>query len=102
MLYLTTINLKYLNATIRIFNYNIAYEIRLPQALEENMLCPFHYVGISDYTFKDNRINEAINSYNNEKGNHKNEQKIVEQLSSQERVKYILDQTKYYGYYWFG
>lgn len=62
------------------------------------MLCPFHYVGISDYTFKDNRINEAINSYNNEKGNHKNEQKIVEQLSSQERVKYILDQTKYYGY----
>ena len=82
----------------KLFNYNIAYEIRLPQALEEDMLCPFHYVGISDYTFKDNRINEAINSYNNEKGNHKNEQKIVEQLSSQERVKYILDQTKYYGY----
>ena len=82
----------------KLFNYNIAYEIRLPQALEENMLCPFHYVGISDYTFKDNRVNEAIDSYNNEKGNHKNEQKIVEQLSSQERVKYILDQTKYYGY----
>ena len=82
----------------KLFNYNIAYEIRLPQALEEDMLCPFHYVGISDYTFKDNRVNEAIDSYNNEKGNHKNEQKIVEQLSSQERVKYILDQTKYYGY----
>lgn len=82
----------------KLFNYNVAYEIRLPQALEENMLCPFHYVGISDYTFKDNRVNEAIDSYNNEKGNHKNEQKIVEQLSSQERVKYILDQTKYYGY----
>lgn len=83
---------------IKLFNYNVAYEIRLPQALEEDMLCPFHYVGISDYTFKDNRVNEAIDSYNNEKGNHKNEQKIVEQLSSQERVKYILDQTKYYGY----
>lgn len=82
----------------KLFNYNIAYEIRLPQALEEDMLCPFHYVGISDYTFKDNRINEAIDNYNNEKGNHKNEQKIIEQLSSQERVKYILDQTKYYGY----
>ena len=82
----------------KLFNYNVAYEIRLPQALEEDMLCPFHYVGISDYTFKDNRVNEAIDSYNNEKGNHKNEQKIVEQLSSQERVKYILDQTKYYGY----
>lgn len=82
----------------KLFNYNIAYEIRLPQALEEDMLCPFHYVGISDYTFKDNRVNEAIDSYNNEKGDHKNEQKIVEQLSSQERVKYILDQTRYYGY----
>lgn len=82
----------------KLFNYNIAYEIRLPQALEEDMLCPFHYVGIRDYTFKDNRINEAIDNYNNEKGNHKNEQKIIEQLSSQERVKYILDQTKYYGY----
>ncbi|PWT42279.1 DUF3427 domain-containing protein [Limosilactobacillus reuteri] len=82
----------------KLFNYNIAYEIRLPQALEEDMLCPFHYVGISDYTFKDNRVNEAIDSYNNEKGNHKNEQKIVEQLLSQERVKYILDQTRYYGY----
>lgn len=82
----------------KLFNYNIAYEIRLSQALEEDMLCPFHYVGISDYTFKDNRVNEAIDSYNNEKGNHKNEQKIVEQLSSQERVKYILDQTRYYGY----
>ena len=24
------------------FDYNIAYEIRLQKALEENMLCPFH------------------------------------------------------------
>ena len=26
-----------------IFDHNIAYEIRLQQALEENLLCPFHY-----------------------------------------------------------
>lgn len=31
-----------------IFDYNIAYEIRLKQALEENILCPFHYYGITD------------------------------------------------------
>ncbi len=30
------------------FDYNIAYEIRLNQALEENMLVPFHYYGVSD------------------------------------------------------
>ena len=32
----------------QIFNYQIAYEIRLQQAMEENMLCPFHYFGITD------------------------------------------------------
>lgn len=32
----------------REFDYNIAYEIRLNDALEENMLSPFHYYGISD------------------------------------------------------
>ena len=82
----------------KLFDYNIAYEIRLPKALEEDMLCPFHYVGISDYTFEDDQINEEIDHYNNETGRHKNEQKIVEHLSSKERVRYILDQTEYYGY----
>lgn len=32
----------------KVFDYNIAYEIRLNQALEENMLVPFHYHGISE------------------------------------------------------
>lgn len=32
----------------QIFNYQIAYEIRLQQTMEENMLCPFHYFGITD------------------------------------------------------
>ena len=31
-----------------IFDHNIAYEIRLQQALEEDLLCPFHYFGITD------------------------------------------------------
>ena len=31
-----------------LYDYNIAYEIRLQQALEENLLCPFHYFGITD------------------------------------------------------
>lgn len=32
-----------------LFDYNIAYEIRLQAALEEEMLCPFHYFGVLDY-----------------------------------------------------
>lgn len=31
-----------------LFDYNIAYEIRLQQAMEYDMLCPFHYYGIAD------------------------------------------------------
>ena len=32
------------------FNGRIAYEIRLHQAIEQNLLCPFHYFGITDET----------------------------------------------------
>jgi len=31
-----------------LFDHNIAYEIRLHQALKESMLVPFHYYGVSD------------------------------------------------------
>ena len=30
-----------------IFNHQIAYEIRLQNAMEEDLLCPFHYFGIT-------------------------------------------------------
>ena len=39
-----------------IFNHKIAYEIRLQQAMEENMLCPFHYFGIIDISM----LNEGL------------------------------------------
>ena len=40
------------------FDHNIACEIRLQQALEENYLCPFHYFGITDIEFEGESINE--------------------------------------------
>ena len=40
------------------YDYNIAYEIRLQQALEEDMLCPFHYFGITDLTVNGEVIDE--------------------------------------------
>lgn len=36
-----------------LFDYNVPFEIRLNRALEENMLCPFHYYGIADITYAD-------------------------------------------------
>ena len=48
-----------------IFDHHIAYEIRLQQALEEDLLCPFHYFGITDLeidgeVFDDNAGSEIL------------------------------------------
>ncbi|WP_022820361.1 DEAD/DEAH box helicase [Fusobacterium russii] len=66
-----------------LFDHNIAYEIRLHQAMRENLLCPFHYFGISDLIINGESISDksSINS-----------------LTSDERVKHILDKSDYYGY----
>ncbi len=66
-----------------IFNYQIAYEIRLQQAMEENLLCPFHYFGIRD-----------ISIIGDDEAAHRD----FGVLTSDERVKHILEQTHYYGY----
>ncbi len=42
----------------RLFDHNIAYEIRLNQALEADLLCPFHYYGISDLSVDDTSYEE--------------------------------------------
>lgn len=70
-----------------IFNHNIAYEIRLQQAMEEDLLCPFHYFGITDL------------SMISDEGNSKEEQlKNFRCLISDDRVKYIMEQAAYYGH----
>lgn len=71
-----------------IFNYQIAYEIRLQQAMEENMLCPFHYFGISDISMVDDKQIKSQNL----------SERDFRQLTGDERVKHIIEQTKYYGY----
>lgn len=36
-----------------LFDYNVAYEIRLNRALEDGMLSPFHYYGVADAKYSD-------------------------------------------------
>ena len=72
----------------QIFHYQIAYEIRLQQAMEENMLCPFHYFGISDISMLDDKQIKTKNIT----------EKDFNQLTSDERVKHIIEQATYYGY----
>ena len=66
-----------------LFNHNIAYEIRLYDALKENLLCPFHYFGISDITVDGEIINEKTS---------------IKKLVVDERVNHIIEKSKYYGY----
>ncbi len=67
-----------------LFDHNIAHEIRLEEALEEDLLCPFHYFGITDVTFEDKEIDDDFNDFN--------------YLSSNERVEYLLEKSEFYGY----
>ncbi|MDU4619220.1 MAG: DUF3427 domain-containing protein, partial [Staphylococcus epidermidis] len=66
-----------------LFNYNIAYEIRLQEALESNILCPFHYFGVTDYIQNEMSQEDAFN---------------LKYLASNERVEHIIKKTNYYGY----
>lgn len=76
-----------------LFDHNIAYEIRLQQALEADLLCPFYYYGISDIKLiGDDR--PAENS------TEKKEQEAIKfsLLTSNERIRHIVEKINYYGY----
>lgn len=47
-----------------LFNHTIAYEIRLQHALELDMLCPFHYFGISEIRVNGQEIDELTSFAN--------------------------------------
>ena len=63
----------------KIFNHQIAYEIRLKDALDYNLLCPFHYHGISDLKIN----NEEQKDFSN-----------FAYLTSDERVKHVLQKAE--------
>lgn len=65
------------------FDYNIAYEIRLNRALEEEMLCPFHYYGVSELEIEGQVIDEKT---------------AFNQLVCDERVERIIEKAKLYGW----
>lgn len=65
-----------------LFDHNIAYEIRLHQALKENMLVPFHYYGVSDLTIDGEPIDDNTE---------------FNKLCSPERIKHILHFANFYG-----
>lgn len=63
----------------KIFNHQIAYEIRLKDALDYNLLCPFHYHGISDLKINSEEQKDFSN---------------FAYLTSDERVKHVLQKAE--------
>ena len=70
------------NDIFQLFDHNIAYEIRLNRAMEEEMLSSFHYYGVTDLLIDDNEIDNKSD---------------FNLLVSKERVKRIIEQAKFYG-----
>lgn len=70
------------NDIFKLFDYNIAYEIRLNRAMEEDMLSSFHYYGVTDLLI-DNKEVDNLTDFN--------------LLISSERVDRIIEQANFYG-----
>jgi hypothetical protein len=70
------------NDIFKLFDHNIAYEIRLHRAMEEEMLSSFHYYGITDLLIENKGVD------------HKSDFNL---LTSRERVDRVIEQAKFYG-----
>lgn len=80
-----------------LFDHNIAYEIRLQKALDENMLCPFHYYGVHEFLGDDgSRVDSAEGISKSDK---RQIQYSLEELTELSRVRYIIRKLEQYGSY---
>jgi superfamily II DNA or RNA helicase len=70
------------NDIFSLFDHNIAYEIRLNRAMEEDMLSQFHYYGVTDLSVN-NEVLENSSDFN--------------LLTSDERIDKIITNAKFYG-----
>ena len=70
------------NDIFRLFDHNIAYEIRLCKAMEEEMLSSFHYFGVADISIDDVQVDTKSD---------------FRYLVAEERVERIIEKAKFYG-----
>lgn len=80
-----------------LFDHNIAYEIRLQKALDENMLCPFHYYGVHEFLGSDGTYVDSTEGISTRDKQHM--QYSLEELTDSDRVRYIIRKLEQYGSY---
>ncbi len=68
---------------VELFDYNIAYEIRLQDAMEYDLLCPFHYFGVREFMVD---------------GQDLDEHSAFNRLVDEGRIDHIVSKLDYYGY----
>lgn len=66
-----------------LFDFNVAYEIRLNHALEAEMLSPFHYYGVTDVVFDDDTTISGESE--------------IARLTSKPRIDHIIEALETYG-----
>ncbi len=64
------------------FDNNIGYEIRLKEALNQGLLCPFHYFGVSEATINGSIVDDKT---------------FINNLTTNDRVKHIYEKIKLYS-----
>lgn len=83
-----------------LFGNNVAYEIRLQKALEEDMLCPFHYYGVHEYIQDSPDENLADKDVKNDAMTDQERNELsrwLEELADPNRVRYIIDKIQIYS-----
>lgn len=83
-----------------LFGNNVAYEIRLQQALEEDMLCPFHYYGVGEYIKEapDGKfMGQQVSADSMTDKDRTEFSRWLEQLTDPNRVRYIIDKIQIYS-----
>ena len=67
-----------------LFDDNLVHEVTLQDALDEELVCPFHYYGITDLEINGESIGDNFKDFN--------------YLTSEKRVEYILRKSEEYSY----
>jgi superfamily II DNA or RNA helicase/HKD family nuclease len=76
---------------LKLCNYNIVCDLRLREALEIQLLAPFHYFGVADTTVNYDKVQtNATGLYV--------EDKLVEKLNTEARVQHVISQIDRFGF----
>ncbi|MEY8566812.1 DEAD/DEAH box helicase [Corynebacteriaceae bacterium 7-707] len=68
----------------KLFDHNVPYEIRLQEALQADMLAPFDYYGVTEYIDDSGVVQDETSN--------------LSKLIAPERIEYILDMLRTYGF----